>query len=112
MNTIYLSIAFFAFAALIGMYLLSYVLKGTNPPKSVAFIHGPLAVVGLIMLIAYCVNQQVGFTVPIVLFSIAAAGGLLMITLHLTGKKIPKWIAMGHGLIAVTGFIALLVVTF
>jgi hypothetical protein len=42
-----ISIIIFAFAALLGLYLLSFVLQNKNTPKGVAFTHGPLAALAL-----------------------------------------------------------------
>ena len=108
---IYTAIAFFALAAILGMILLSYVLRGKETPKGVVFTHGPLAAIGLVLLVVYTVNQP-GPVESIVLFTIAALGGVVMLTRDLSGKKIPKWLAVLHGLIAVSGFIFLLVFTF
>ena len=108
---IYTAIAFFALAAILGMILLSYVLKEKETPKGVVFTHGPLAATGLVLLIIYTVNQP-GPVESIVLFTIAALGGIVMLMRDLSGKKIPKWLAVLHGLIAVSGFIFLLVFAF
>ena len=108
---IYTSIAFFALAAILGMILLSYVLKEKQTPKRVVFAHGPLAATGLVLLIIYSINQP-GPIESIVLFVIAALGGVLMLVKDLSGKKIPKWLAVFHGLLAVSGFIFLLVFAF
>lgn len=108
---IYTSIAFFALAAILGMILLSYVLREKETPKGVVFTHGPLAAIGLILLIIYTVNQP-GPVESIVLFTIAALGGVVMLVKDLSGKKIPKWLAVLHGLLAVSGFIFLLVFAF
>jgi hypothetical protein len=106
---LYTSIAFFALAAVLGMFLLSFVLKGKETPKAVVFTHGPLAAIGLILLILYAVKQPPGPLEAIVLFAIAAAGGLVMVWRDLTGSAVPKWLAIIHGLLAVTGFVFLLV---
>jgi hypothetical protein len=111
MNTLYLIIALFALGALIGMYLLALVLQKKETPKFVALIHGVFVVAGLILLFIYN-SQHPGFTEAIVLFIIAAAGGLALITRDLTGKPLPRWLAIGHGLIAVVGFIFLLAKAF
>lgn len=108
---IYTSIAFFALAAILGMILLSYVLREKETPKGVVFTHGPLAAIGLILLIIYTVNQP-GPVESIVLFTIAALGGVVMLVKDLSGKKIPKWLGVLHGLLAVSGFIFLLVFAF
>ncbi len=108
---IYTAIVFFALAAILGMILLSYVLQDKETPKRVVFTHGPLAATGLVLLIIYTVKQP-GPVESIVLFSIAALGGVVMLTKDLSGKKIPKWLAVLHGLLAVSGFIFLLVFAF
>jgi hypothetical protein len=111
MNTVYLVISLFALGAIIGMYLLALVLQKKETPKFVAFIHGAFVAAALILLIVYSSGNP-GFMDSIVLFIIAALGGLVLITRDLTGKPIPRWLAVTHGLIAVTGFIFLLVDVF
>ncbi|MBK0404819.1 hypothetical protein I5M27_17640 [Adhaeribacter sp. BT258] len=112
MTLIYASIGFFALAALLGMYLLSFVLKGKETPKTIVFTHGPMAVVGLVLLIIYALKGGPNPTESLILFVLAAAGGLFMVFRDLTGKPIPKLLAVGHGLLAVTGFIFLLIFAF
>src|SRR3954463_12049858 len=38
-----------------------------------------------------------------ILFVLAAAGGITMIVIRLRGTNPPTWLAIGHGLIALTG---------
>jgi hypothetical protein len=111
MNTLYIIIALFALGALLGMYLLALVLQKKETPKFVSFIHGGFVAAALVLLIIYSTKHP-GLTESIVLFVVAAAGGLVLITRDLTGKSLPRWLALGHGLIAVTGFIFLLVSAF
>ncbi|MGZ3865185.1 MAG: hypothetical protein ACXVC6_04555 [Bacteroidia bacterium] len=111
MNTLYLIVSLFALGALIGMYLLALVLQNKETPKFVAFIHGGFVVAALALLIIYSMHNP-GLTEVIVLFVVAAMGGLVLIVRDLSSKPIPKWLAIGHGLIAVTGFIFLLVAAF
>ena len=106
---LYTAIAFFALAAVLGMFLISFVLRGKETPKGVVFTHGPLAVIGLVLLVIYSFRQSPGPTEAIVLFAIAAAGGLVMVWRDLTRRTVPKWLAILHGLLAVGGFIYLLV---
>lgn len=107
-----IAIVFFALAALLGLFLLSYVLQGKETPKGVVFIHGPLAATGLVLLIIYALNHSSYPIISIVLFVIAALGGATLLFIDLSGKPIPKWMALGHGTIAVIGFIFLLVFTY
>jgi hypothetical protein len=109
MNIIYASIGFFALAALLGMYLLTFVLQGKETPKAVVFTHGPMAVIGLVLLIIYAMKDGPNPTESLVLFILAALGGLYMVARDLTNKPFPKFLAVGHGLLAVAGFIFLLI---
>lgn len=103
---------FFTLAAILGFYLLSFVLQNKETPKGVAFTHGPLAAMGLIILIIYAFTHHPKPIVSIVLFVLAAFGGLMLIYRDLTGKSVPKAMAIGHGLTAVVGYLFLIVFTF
>lgn len=107
-----LAIALFAIAAILGLYLLSYVLQNKNTPKGIAFTHGPLAAIGLIILIIYAFLYKPAPIVSIIIFILAALGGLILIHKDLTEKPVPRWLAIGHGLIAIIGFVLLLFFTF
>lgn len=98
------AILFFTLAALLGLYLLSFVLQGKNTPKGVAFTHGPLAVTGLIILIIYAIINHPSPIISIILFALAAMGGIMLIFRDITGKSVPTWMALGHGLTAIVGF--------
>lgn len=111
MNSLYLIIALFALGAIIGMYLLSLVLQKKETPKLVALIHGVFVVAALTLLIIYSMEHP-GLVEVIVLFVIAALGGLVLIVRDLSRKPLPRWLAIVHGLIAVTGFIFLLAAAF
>jgi hypothetical protein len=112
MNTLYLIIALFSLGALAGMYLLALVLQKKETPKFVAFIHGAFVAAALILLIIYSTQHRPQPIESIVLFIIAALGGATLIIRDLTGKSLPKWLALGHGIVAVLGFIFLLLYAF
>lgn len=78
MNTLYLIVALFALGALIGMYLLALVLQNKETPKFVAFIHGGFVAAALVLLGIYSMRNP-GLTEVIVLFIVAAMGGLVLI---------------------------------
>jgi hypothetical protein len=105
---IFASIVFFALAAVFGVIMLSYLLTGKNIPKGLAIIHGPLAVIGLVLLIIYSLKSSEGAWLPVGIFAVAAVGGLILFHQDLTAKA-PKWLGVVHGLAAVTGFVTLLV---
>lgn len=105
-------IAFFSLAAIFGMWLISFVLRNKNTPKGVALTHGAFAAIGLILLIIYSFVHYPRPIESLILFIIAASGGFILIYRDLTGKSLPKWLAIAHGSIAVLGFLFLLIYTF
>ena len=109
-----IAVAAFALAALLGVFLLSYVLRGKIPPTSIALMHGPAAAVGIIILVYYIVNNT---SKPLlnssaIIFILAALGGLTLISRALRGKPVPKMMAIGHGVTALVAFMLLLIALF
>lgn len=92
--------------------MLSLVLREQKTPKVVALLHGAFAVTGLVLLVVYYTRNDVRPLTSIIVFAVAALGGLVLFYTDITGKPIPKWLAVGHGLIALTGFALLLAFAF
>lgn len=109
---LYTIIALFALAAIMGMILLSYVLKSEKRPRGVMIVHGLLAATSLVLLLVYTGQNTPGPVESAVLFVIAALGGIIMAYRDLTGRSVPKGLAVLHGVLAVSGFIFLLVFAF
>ena len=109
---IYTAIALFAVAAMIGLYLLSLVLQTKETPKGLAILHGLLAATALVLLIVHMVKTGADIIQIIILFALAALGGFVLFARDLTGKSLPKSLAIIHGLLAITGFVFLLVYAF
>jgi hypothetical protein len=99
---------FFVLAALLGIYLLSFILTNKNTPKGVAITHGILASIAMILLILYPFFYSPAPLTSIILFLFALVGGLTLIYRDLTGKTLPKWLALGHGITAVIGLLMLI----
>src|SRR5215212_3589623 len=97
---LYTIIAFFALAAIMGMILISYVLKSKETPKGIMVVHGFLAVIGLALLLYYTFSNKPGPLESAVLFVIAALGGIILAIRDITGKSVPKWLAVVHGVVA------------
>src|SRR3954471_13864514 len=108
MNTIYTIIGLFSLAALMGMYLLSLVLQNKETPKFVTLLHGLFAATALVILIIYTSNNGPDLWASIILFVMAALGGVVLVYRDITARKIPKWLAITHGVTAVAGFAVLL----
>lgn len=102
----------FALAALLGLYLLSFILRDKKTPKAVAFIHGPVAGIGLILLIIYSYLHAASPITSLVLFILAAFGGIMLLYRDLSGQPVPKAMAIGHGATAIVALIFLLIFTF
>ena len=112
MNSLFAIIGLFAVGALIGIYLLTLVLQNKETSKLIAFMHGALVASALVMLIIYTINHIPSPIESLVFFVMAALGGFVLIYRDLTGKPIPKWLAVTHGLLALAGFIFLIIFTF
>ncbi|WP_133131225.1 hypothetical protein [Legionella yabuuchiae] len=106
------AVIFFSLAALLGLYMLSFILRDKNFPKMVAFVHGPLAAIGIILLIVYAYFHRQYPLVSLTLFILAAFGGIMMFYKHLSGHSVPKWMAIGHGITAIIAFCLLLIFVF
>ena len=106
-----LAIILFIIAAIFGLVILTAILKNQPTPKPFVFLHGPLALIALILIIVYAVAQGASalLVTSIVLFILAALGGLTLFTIDMTNRPIPKMIAMLHPLIAAAGLIVLII---
>lgn len=107
-----LILTLFATALLLGVYLISFVLQNKNTPKGIAFLHGPIAATALVLLVIYSYIHTHSFWISVILFVLAAVGGFILIFRDLTGKSIPKWLALAHGILGLLGFSFLLFLAF
>ncbi|MDF3027255.1 MAG: hypothetical protein K0S23_1562 [Fluviicola sp.] len=112
MELIYTAIGLFSLAALIGLYMLSLVLQKRQVPRVAAITHGLFAATALILLIVDMVKSGADTVQIVVLFIITALGGIVLFARDITGRSLPKSLAIFHGLLAVSGFIFLLIYTF
>lgn len=103
-------------AALGGLTLAGIRLSGTpRPPTWMALAHGAIAATGLVILIYAAVNTTLPGLAQVALgvFILAALGGAtLFLGFHLREKALPIALVLGHGLIAVTGYVLLLLSIF
>lgn len=109
---IFTAIAFFALAAVIGSLLLVLILRNRPTSKVLVIIHGLLAAAGLFILVLYAFKNRPGAKEAITLFIIAATGGVIVFLRDMSNKTVPKWLAVTHGLISLSGFIYLLWIAF
>jgi hypothetical protein len=102
-----------AVAALGGLTLAAIRLSGTpRPPTWMAIGHGVVAAAGLALLAYAAVDPGIPTLAQVALgvFVLAALGGaVLFFGFHLKGQALPIPFVVGHGLIAVTAFVLLVV---
>ena len=109
------AIVLFAIAAAGGLVMAAVRVFGArNPPAWLALLHGLLAGAGLTLLLfaAFAAGVPTLAVWALVLLLIAAAGGLLMNLGYAWNQQLlPKPVMYGHVLIAVVGFILLIIGT-
>ena len=104
-----LSIILFAAAALVGLTIAIRIYQNKNTPLPVSLLHGFFAVAGITMLIIYVSQrQQHSLVTNIVLFSIAATGGIFLFVRDMLRKTLPKPVIIAHAGIALLSFAILL----
>jgi hypothetical protein len=106
---LYVTIVLFALAAIFGVLILKNWLTSANTSRTVVYAHGLLAATAVVLLLVQVIRDPAsGLTTSIILFVIAALGGFFMFFRDLKGKFSPIWLAIVHGLVAVAGFVFLL----
>jgi len=106
------AIVLFAVAALGGLYMAVVRLRGAErPPTGIALLHGALAAAGLIVLIVAVADGSApaAARTALVIFIVAALGGFYLFAQHLSKKALPIPVVVIHALVAVVGFVILLV---
>jgi hypothetical protein len=110
---IFAAVVVLGLAALGGLTLAGIRLAGTPlPPTWIALVHGAVAATGLVLLISVVIGHDVDQLVKVALgvFVLAALGGAtIFLGFHMRNRALPIPLVLGHGLIAVTGYILLLV---
>src|SRR5688572_3772605 len=110
---LYACIAIFALAAMAGLTILISWLKKKNAPRAVVYTHGLLAASALILLAVFSYNNPDNFPkYSLIFFIIAALGGFYMFARDMKGKSNPIALAGLHALLAVGGFVMLLIFAF
>jgi drug/metabolite transporter superfamily protein YnfA len=110
---LYASIAIFALAAVAGLTIFVTWLKKRTASRPVVYLHGLLAATALVLLAIFSFNQPENFPkFSLVLFVLAALGGFYMFSRDMRGKSNPLGLAGAHALLAVAGFVLLLIFAF
>jgi hypothetical protein len=110
-----ISILLFAIAALAGATMAVMHFRGKTPPRPLlATLHGLFAASGLVVLLLALIKVGFGGTsgIALGLLALAALGGFALLSFHARGKALPSGMVVGHGLLAVAGFVVLLAAEF
>jgi len=107
------ALVLFALAAVGGLYMAVVRFRGADrPPTSIALVHGAAAAAGLIALIVAVMEASAPSLAKtaLIVFLVAALGGFYLFAQHMQKKPLPIPVIVVHALVAITGFIILLVV--
>lgn len=110
-----IALILFAIAAVGGATMAVLHFRGrAQPPVLLATVHGLLAASGLVALLLAVVRDGLGglATVALGLFLVAALGGFGLLSFHIRRRAQPGGLIVGHGLLAVAGFLVLLAAAF
>lgn len=105
------AVILFMLAAMFGLGALTAILTNKPTPKLVVFMHGLFALSALLCVIIYMFigKAQPLLISSLVLFILAALGGLTLFTLDMREKPIPKLLVIFHPLLAFIAFLLLVV---
>ena len=104
------SIVLFAIAALLGLTVLAkWLSRQEQVSRSVVYSHGATAVIGLVLLVIFVLQEGVsGFAFPLILFGLAAILGLYIFFRDEFHDDQNIAMAIGHAIMAVGGLMMLL----
>lgn len=106
-----IAIALFIIGAIFGLIVLTAILRDRPTPKPVVVFHGLFVATGLVLVLIAVLTGQWDklLMASLGLFVLAALGGFTLLFNDLSKKPIPKWLAIGHPLVAAAGLICLIV---
>lgn len=108
-----IAIILFALAALMGLTVLIHWLSKKEAPKLVIYTHGTAAAIALVSLVIYAFMHPENFPkLSLVLFALAAVAGFYMFFLNQVRNTRPVAFGFIHALVAVSGFVLLLIFAF
>ncbi len=93
----------FLVAALGGLALASFVLRGRLAPWALSLLHAALGAAGLVLVILAVLNGADAARIALVVLLVTALGGFFLASFHLRGRPGPKPVVVLHALLAVTG---------
>ena len=100
-------------SAFLGSKLFEKVTNGEHPSKKIAAPHGILNGIGIVLLIIYIsFTEDIPVLLPFSILLLAAAFGSVMFVRDIMEISIPKWLAYVHAILATSGLLILIFLTF
>jgi len=109
------AIVLFAVAAIAGLSMTIMHFQGRTPPRpALAIFHGLFAAMALVVLVlAVIAAHATGApAIALAILVLAALGGFGLLSFHVRGRALQSGLVVGHGLLAVAGFVVLLLTFF
>ncbi len=107
------AIILFAVAAVLGIINLVRIVATSRAPRLTVFLHGPVAFVGVILLLIFTFfHLNAAPVASLIVFAVAAVGGFTLFIIDISTQKPPKWLGFVHGIVAEGGFVLLLIFAF
>ncbi|MDX1753263.1 MAG: hypothetical protein R3259_08770 [Salinimicrobium sediminis] len=99
------AVVLISIAIILGLYLLTFVVRKKTIPKGVALIHGTFAALGIIVLLIYALTTSSHHKHwdSLVIFLVAASLGIYLFSKDIRHLEFPPWMAVLHGAIGLTG---------
>lgn len=110
--TVFTAATILGLTTIVAMYLLSMVIRNKQMPRGLVILQGLFTVLGLGLLIFYSAGHEAAPWVSFLVILLAALAGLVLFYQDVTGKAVPKWLAILQTLTAIVGYTILLVFTF
>ncbi|MGY0561197.1 hypothetical protein ACW7G2_10830 [Luteimonas sp. A277] len=114
MDMLQAAVVLFTLAALGGLAMAGIRFAGKrNPPAWLAMLHGLLAAAGITLLAytAYVGGAPALALAALLLFLLAAGGGsVLSLAYKWKQRLLPAWLVLAHAVLAVLGYVLLLIV--
>jgi hypothetical protein len=106
-----IAVALFIIGAIFGLIVLTSILRNKPTPKPVVLFHGLFVATALVIVLITVFSGQTDklLVTSLVLFILAALGGVTMLVSDLVTGSVPKPLAIIHPLVAAAGLIALIV---
>lgn len=99
-------------AIVFGFAIFMHVISDKKIPRILSFIHGPLALAAIILLIIYAYTKSSNSMLIIIgIFVLAAFAGLYLFYKDMSGKPVSKGIALVHALVTFVIFLILVIYT-